>query len=128
MGKRVTGVDELLERLFAVAFALVWLGGALVLGFRAWRQHVAYLRRFPPVAGVRLDDLVAGRAFRLPWSAANRAANRALWRRQDDPELERLRRAVWRGYGYYFLWIVAVPLLTAGVVAPLVVPGLMRPR
>jgi hypothetical protein len=120
--------EQLLELPFNVAFALMWLGGTLVLGFRAWRLQVAYLRRFPPVAGVRLDDLVTGRAWQLPWSAANRAAIRAMWWRQDDPELERLRRAVWLGYGLVALWIIGVPYLTTSVVAPRVVPGLVGPQ
>lgn len=40
-----------------------------------------------------------------------------LWRRQADPELEQLRREVWRRWGYAALWGVGFPLLAMGLLA-----------
>ncbi len=52
----------------------------------------------------------------------------AMRQHQDDPELERLRREIWRRYSYVALWIFGYPLLTNGVVALLVVAGLVHPH
>jgi hypothetical protein len=49
-----------------MTFALAWCGGAIVLGVRLLRVQGAYLRRFPPVEGVPLDDLIVTTAFRSP--------------------------------------------------------------
>jgi hypothetical protein len=116
----------MLQRIFPLAFALAWSGGAIVLGVRLLRKQGAYLRRFPPVEGVPLDDFVVTTAFRSPWGAVNRAIRRVSWQRQDDPELERLRREVGRSVLHLAVWIYGFPLLTLGVAALLIATGVVR--
>jgi hypothetical protein len=40
-----------------------------------------------------------------------------MWRRQDDPELEGLRRELWRSYGLVAAWMFGFPLLTIAAIA-----------
>lgn len=80
-------------RVYSIVIPLVsvWFGGTVLLGFHYRAKRRAYLQRFPAVEGVPLDMYVDGG----PWSV-RRAIYRALWQRQADPELERLRRGMER--------------------------------
>ena len=104
-----------LQRIFPFAFPILWLGGTFVLFSRFRRAQRAYLRRFPPGAGVPLEMYVGGGP-----RSVTRAIFRLMWRRQDDPELERLRRGVWRSYRTVALWGFGVPLLCFGVITLLI--------
>ena len=83
---------EVFQQLFPLGFAMVWLGGTIALTLPVVRKHGAYLRRFRPA-----DQF------------------KAMWQRQDDPALERLRLAVWRWYGFALLWELGVPLVAFGM-------------
>jgi hypothetical protein len=109
----------LLRQIFPLVFFILWIGVGIILFFRARAKQVAYLKRFPPVEGVPLYMVGGGN----PFGAQARAIWRAM-RRQPDPELERLRREVWRRFRLYPIWIFGFPLLTGGVVALLIVSGL----
>ena len=82
---------------------LVWAGGIAILAFRALPQQRAYQQQFA-------------------WH--NRG--KAMWQRQADPELERLRRAIWRLYGYGVLWGVGFPLLATGMFRLVALTGLLN--
>jgi len=103
--------DALLNLLFFAVVA-TWLGGVIVQAFRYWRKRNTYLRRFPPVAGVPLDMYLGTN----PFNPVSRASIRAVWEPQDDPELEGLRREMWRAVGYLFLWMFGFPMLVSGMV------------
>ena len=107
-----------LQRVFPFAFPTLWLGGMFALFFRFRRTQREYLRRFPPVEGVPLD---------MYWGGGPRSVTREIFRvmrqRQDDPELERLRREVWRSYRTVALWGFGFPLICFGVITLLILTG-----
>lgn len=104
-----------------VTFVLVvtWFAGALTLYFRLRAKQVAYLRHFPPVAGVPLDMAAGGN----PFSAVSRTIWRVMINSQSDPALEQLRKQIWRRFLYQTLWIFGFPFLMGGVVALLIATG-----
>jgi len=46
-----------------------------------------------------------------------------MWRQQDDPELERLRREMWRRFGLVVLWGAGFPFLTFSAITLLILTG-----
>src|SRR5262245_26604267 len=95
---------------FALTIALV---GGMIFRWNRYRQaQRAYLRHFPPVAGWPLEEYLG----RTPWSPVDRAINAVVRHPQDDLELERLRRAIWRQLRTFLLRIFGFPLLAVGVV------------
>ena len=57
-----------------------------------------------------------GAATRLPSGGPEaQAIADAAWTRQDDPELERLRREVWRKNRHIVYWVFGFPVLAIGV-------------
>src|SRR5262249_50142823 len=57
-----------------------------------------------------------------------RRLKEAMWQRPEDPDLEALRRAVWRRHALVALWVFGFPLLTFGVAVLLAVNGLVHPH
>jgi hypothetical protein len=122
------GVLDFLVPIFpfvVFVIALSWPLGILVLFFRFRTQQRAYLRRFPPVEPhVTLDrytflnGLLYG-ARRGTW----RRIDEAMSTRQDDPDLEALRRDTRRRYSLFLLWIYGFPALAIGGAALLRVAG-----
>jgi hypothetical protein len=87
-------VQGVIQQIVALRFFIlwvVWLGGLGVGSFLLLSKQQAYYQHF---------------------SLMDRS--KAMWQRQADPELEQLRRAVWRGYGYGVLWGLGFPLITVG--------------
>ena len=114
----LTGVYEFVQRIFPFVFPILWFGPTIVLFFRFRQKQVAYLRRFPPIDRYQTLDMVTfgvgnpPGTFRRVWDAQ--------WRKQDDPELERLRREMWRRYGLVMLWVFGFPLLTFATLTVLI--------
>ena len=102
--------------------AAIWAAGAVTLYFRTRAKQVAYLKRFPPVEGVPLDMAVGGN----PFGAISRAIWNAMLNSQTDPELEQLRREIWRRFLNLALWIFGFPLLTFGGAALLIATGVIN--
>jgi len=123
---RVAGVLDVLQPFFPFVFAIGWFGGGIVLYFRFRREQQSYLRRFPPIDRYQTLDMYTPGFGNPP--GTSRKIYAAMWQRRDDPELERLRREMWRHYGYVALWIFGFPLLTIDVIALLVVAGLVHPH
>ena len=115
-------VDAGWQNLAVAAFITMWLAGTVAMFFRYRAKQRAYLRRFPPVEGVPLDMYLGGD----PFGEIARAIFRALWRRQSNPELEQLRRAVWQRYRQANYWVFGFPILYYGLAALLLVTGIMR--
>jgi hypothetical protein len=111
---------EFLRQIFPFVFATLWIVPTVVLFLRFRRKQLAYLRRFPPIDRYQTLDMYTPGignppgTFRRIWDAQ--------WRRQDDPELERLRRELWRRYGLVMLWVFGFPLV-AFVASVLVTPN-----
>ncbi len=87
-------MQEVIQQIVALRFFIlwvVWLGGLGVVSFRLLSKQQSYYQHF---------------------SLMDRS--KAMWQRQADSDLEQLRRAVWRGYGYGVLWGLGVPLITVG--------------
>lgn len=77
--RKVHGALGMIQQLLAFSPLIIWLvwaGGIAILAFRALPQQRAYQQQFA-------------------WYDRGKA----MWQRQADPELERLRRAIWRLYG-----------------------------
>jgi hypothetical protein len=106
--------------LFAVV-TLSWLVGMIALFFRFRAKQRTYLRRFPPVEGAPLE---MAWPFLSPMRVT-REVIRLLSQRQPDPELERLRRKIWRSYRDIFFWVFGFLVLVAGVLALLILTGLV---
>jgi hypothetical protein len=104
-----------------IPWVIVWFGGTVLLGFRYRAKRRAYLQRFPAVEGVPLDMFVSGGPSRV-----RRAIYRAMWQRQADPDLERLRRTMWRRLLYLAVWIVGFFLILNGVIASLIAAGALH--
>jgi hypothetical protein len=112
-------MNTALGQIILVVFVAIWFGGMIVLFFRVRAKQVVYLKRFPPVNGVPLEMFLGGN----PFGPEIRAINHAMRQHQTDPELERLRREMWRRNRYQIIWTFGFPLLGAGVVAILILTG-----
>jgi hypothetical protein len=84
----------------------------MFLRYRACQR--AYLQRLPPVNGVPLDMYTGADN---PWGPESRAIWRAMFKHQGNPELEHMRRQVWRRFGHFGLWTCGYPVLALGVAA-----------
>ncbi|MGO8947815.1 MAG: hypothetical protein ACLQUY_09160 [Ktedonobacterales bacterium] len=102
-----------LEQYGGYVLAGVWMVGGVILGIRNGKYRSAYLQRFPPVNGVPLYMTWHGN----PFGSEARAIYRAALNRQPDPDVERMRRELWRRYGQICLWIFGFPVLAFGVAA-----------
>ncbi len=117
----VTGVYEVLQRIFPFAFPILWFGPTIVLFFRFRQKQAAYLRKFPPIDRYQTLDLYTPGGGNPP--GTYRRIQEAMWRQQDDPELERLRREMWRRFGLVVLWGAGFPLLTCWAITLLILSG-----
>jgi hypothetical protein len=100
---------EFLQRIFPFVFAILWIGPMVFLFLRFRRKQVAYLRRFPPIDRYQTLDMYTPGVGNP--SGTYRRLSAAMWRRQEDAELERLQRELCRRYGLVALWIVGIPLV-----------------
>jgi hypothetical protein len=111
---------EFLQRVAPFAFPILWFAPTIVLFFRFRKKSVAYLRPFPPIDRYRTLDLYT--VIGDPPGTYRRILDVQL-RRQGDPELERLRREMWRSYGLVMLWVFGFPLLTFAALTILILTG-----
>jgi hypothetical protein len=94
------------------AFAATWFGGTIILFVRTKVKGNAYLRRFPPVDRyVTLDLYMSAN----PFDPVRRRIGQVMRQRQDNPELEQLRREMWRRFWYCSIWMFGFPAIFAGV-------------
>jgi hypothetical protein len=107
-----------------IAFAIMEVGGMLVLFVWAFAKQRAYLRRC-----ASKYPFLAHKPFYFPLGSVNFSSDRVLHpllhQRQAEPELERLRRDMWRSFRYYRIWLFGFPVLVAGVLALLILSGLV---
>jgi hypothetical protein len=105
-----------------ITLALMWFGGGIALFARTLTQQFAYLRHFPPVDGVPLDNiltLLSGmRPIRAQWAA--------MLQKQSEPRMEAMRREVNRRFLVCLVWIYGYPFLCIGVIALLVSTNVLR--
>jgi hypothetical protein len=109
---------NVVDFVFGIIFATIWGGVAIALFGRYDRLAREYLARFP-------DEIqFSPRNPDLPRSFASYAAIwRVQLREQPDPELEEMRREIWRRYRLYMIWIFAFPIPVFTVVAILTSMG-----
>lgn len=105
---------------------ILWFGGALILFIRYRAQQIVYLRQFPPVEPHVTFDMYTS-MYGAP-RGTRRWINQMVFKHQADPELEALRRAMWRRFGLYALWVFGFPLLTLSVAVLLTLAGLIHPH
>ena len=110
-----------IQTIVSLVLAALWFAGTIALYVRMRAKQVAYLKRFPPVEGVPLYMAGGGN----PFGAVSRAIWSAMVRHQTDPELEALRREIWRREGYMTLWIFGFPICAVGVTALLIATGVI---
>jgi hypothetical protein len=109
--------------IFEISYAILWVGGFMVLSFRCQQKERVYFGRFPP--SDPYQTLERHNPFWNPQGALHnlRRLRDMILRQQDDPELEQHRRGVWRSNVLIFLWFLGVPLLTFGTIALLSLTG-----
>jgi hypothetical protein len=118
--KDVRGVYDLPWWIFEVSYSILWVGGFVVLSFSCQKKERAYVGRLPPINPNQALD--RHNPFWDPRGGFRRLRD-VFWCHQDDPELEQLRREVWRSNGLIFLWLLGVPFLTFGTIALLSLAG-----
>jgi hypothetical protein len=106
----LVGSFEVLQNIFFAAVVIPWIGVGIALYFRYRSKQRNYLKRFPPVEGISLDTYFPSDPRRVL-----QAINRAMRQRQDDPELERMRREMWRSYRTIVVWVFGFPLVAFGL-------------
>jgi hypothetical protein len=109
------------QNIIGYTLATTWFVVGIVLGLRMMVKQLAYLGRFPRVNGVPLNALRGGN----PFGARARMQWRVATQQQSDPELERLRRAVWRRYRAFMLWKFGFPILAIGLAALVIATGVV---
>jgi hypothetical protein len=110
----------LLQQLFLPAAIISWIGMGAVLFVRVVRKQHAYLRRLPFMEEVWLDMLAT------PPVSVQLAMIRAMFQRQDDPEVEQFRREVLRRFLRLIVWVTLYPFFCFGVWMLLVLSGLVQ--
>jgi hypothetical protein len=92
---------------------LIWLGGfALLLVFGYLGPHLAYSHYLLRRAATLDRSQLAG-------TGLLRRYERGFREEQTDPEMERLRRKVWRRITYVIVWTLTLPVI-AGVLFALI--------
>lgn len=121
-GTGVVSLNSLWQNVIGFSLAIAWIVVVIVLYVRTYLKQRAYLRHFaheyPYLAGEPLFDVP--RTFR-----AYREVARLGRERQSDPELERLRREMWRRNRSYIIWLFGFPVLVIGVAALLIATGIV---
>jgi len=110
-------MSAVLQQLFLPMAIITYLGVMVILFFRLLHKQRAYLRRLPFMEGVPLDMNVT------PPVKVQLAMIRAMFERQDDPEVEQLRRDMWRRFGAVLIWLFGFPLICMGALALLSLLG-----
>ncbi len=96
----------LFRNIILAVFLLAWVGAISVLVVHARAKSREYIRRLPPVNGVKLvypywaENMFSSSAYKL---------QRAFRQRQTDPELERLRQEAWQRSFICIIWMVGLP-------------------
>jgi hypothetical protein len=106
---------DVLQNLAFFAFMVAWFGGLIALYVRTSVKQNAYLRHFRSAEGYPLDAYTYVR-----YSPEGRQMRRLMREPQDDPELEKLRREVWRRARYCLIWMFGCPALFVGVSVTLI--------
>lgn len=91
---------------------LFWFGGMAVLFVRFRLKQHAYIHHFE-------NELrfLAGSPLYIPSSAQGVGdALRVMRQRQSDPDLEKLRRNMWRRYLFIVLWVFGFPVAVIALV------------
>ena len=114
-------VSPTTQNVASLMLAAICALGAIILHVRFRAKQTAYLKRFPPVAGIPLTMAGGGN----PFGAVSRAIWQAMLNSQPDPGLEQLRLDMWRRCGYIALWIVGFPIVAVGVTTLLIATGLI---
>jgi hypothetical protein len=109
------------QNILFAAVILTHFAGFIVLAVRGNVKGREYLRRLPPVDGVPLDRYVYH-----GWWWTNSPQHQAWLQRQSDPEVERLRQEGLRFARLIRVWLFGFPVLVAGVLALLILTGLVR--
>lgn len=116
-------LDPVWQNIVFAAFAIIEIGGALVLFVRTYLTQRAYLRHFaheyPFLAGEPLFDMP--RSF-----GGYRIVSRLMHEWQADPELEQLRRTIWRRNSLFIAWMFGFPIVFCGVAALLIANGIVQ--
>jgi hypothetical protein len=100
---------EFLQRIFPFVVAILYIIPTAVLFLRFRQKQTVYLRRFPPIDRYQTLDMYTPGVGNPP--RTSRRIREALWRRQKEPDLERLRSEMWRSSGLVALWALGVPLV-----------------
>lgn len=99
-------VNLLFQNMFLAVFLLAWVGVISVLVVHARAKSREYIRRLPPINGVKFvypywgENMFSSSAYEL---------HRAFRQRQSNNELEHLRQEAWRRAFICFIWLVGVP-------------------
>lgn len=117
-------MNAVLQRIGPFAVAVLWFGMAANLYVRFRAKQVVYLRRFPPIDRYQtLDTFVFGVGH--PKGAYGRLM-KTMRQRQDDPEVEQLRREMWRSYRLAALWALGFPFIVIVASIVLTLAGFAR--
>ncbi len=115
-------VDQTWQNVGFLCVVVVWVGIGVALILRTFAQQFAYLRRFPSVDGIPLDNFIdplsSRRAIRAQW--------RAMREPQSDPELEAMRHEVYRRRRVFIVWNFTFPFLCFCAYVLLFSTGVLR--
>jgi hypothetical protein len=118
-------MSDTLWNLLEFAFVVAWIVPLFALYFRCRTKQVVYLRRFPPIDQYRTLDVYRVGAGNPPGTF--RRINEAMDQPQEEPELERMRREVWRLYRRVMARDVGFPVVMAILVGVLVATCIVPP-
>jgi hypothetical protein len=104
-------VNAVVQQFGPCLFIVLWIGGGVIFFLHSRAAQVAYLKKLPPVNGVPLEMFMGGN----PAGPEARAIARVSRTRQTDPELERMRREMWRRSRHLLYWMFGFPVLGIGV-------------
>jgi hypothetical protein len=117
----MVGLYDTVQRIFPVAFPILWVVPAIVLFARYRVNREIYLCRFPPIDRYRTLDMFS--LWGMNPAGTYKRVLHALWEPQDNADLEQLRREMWRSYGLFALWTLGFPITIFGVIILLILTG-----
>ena len=112
---------SLLQSLFPFVFPILWFGGMFILALR-WRSAMkAYFKRLESEIPELKNNPLVMRLYLPNYAPVYRQLRRDVWNAMryshSNPELERMRRLMWRRYIFAALWTLGFPICASGLVA-----------
>ena len=112
------------QQVIFFAFGVVWLGVGVLIFMRCRLLQNAYIRRFKHEMDWAMGDPI----FVVGSLRSHRRVQSLMRDPQPDPEVEAIRREIYRRFRLYLFWIFGFPVVCIAAAAFLIASGTVNLR